>query len=103
MKNCKIIIDLLPNYIEKLTSRETNKYIQKHLKKCNKCKHILELMDSDIGEDEIEKLNMEYEASYFIKVGRIYSILKFIIFTILLILIFLSVTQIIILIQLLEK
>ena len=28
---CKIIQDLLPNYIENLTSEETNSYIKEHL------------------------------------------------------------------------
>ena len=28
---CKVVQDLLPSYIEKLTSKETNEYIEKHL------------------------------------------------------------------------
>ena len=28
MKNCKIVQDLLPNYIEKLTNDETNKFVE---------------------------------------------------------------------------
>ena len=32
MKNCKIVQDLLPNYIEKLTNEETNSC--KTLRKC---------------------------------------------------------------------
>ena len=31
-KDCKIILDLLPNYVEKVTSKETNSYIEEHLK-----------------------------------------------------------------------
>lgn len=30
---CKIVQDLLPNYIEKLTSNETSEFINEHLKK----------------------------------------------------------------------
>ena len=33
-KDCKIVQDLLPNYIEKLTNEETNNYIEDHLKEC---------------------------------------------------------------------
>ena len=33
-KDCKIVQDLLPNYIEKLTNEETNKYIEEHLNEC---------------------------------------------------------------------
>lgn len=37
-KDCKIIQDLLPNYIEKLTTEETNNYIEEHFKICENCK-----------------------------------------------------------------
>ena len=33
-RDCKIIQDLLPNYIEKLTNEETNNFIEEHLKEC---------------------------------------------------------------------
>lgn len=35
--SCNIIEDLLPNYIEKLTSEETNKEIETHLASCENC------------------------------------------------------------------
>ena len=41
-RDCKIVRDLLPNYIEKLTDEETNKYIEEHLNSCMECKRILE-------------------------------------------------------------
>ena len=31
---CKIVTDLLPNYIENLTSEDTNKFIEEHLNSC---------------------------------------------------------------------
>ena len=37
-RNCKIVQDLLPNYIEKLTTEETNQFIEEHLKECDECK-----------------------------------------------------------------
>ena len=46
--DCKIIQDLLPNYVEELTNEETNKFIQKHLEECNECKRILENMQKDL-------------------------------------------------------
>lgn len=39
---CKIINDLLPNYVENLTSKETDKFIENHIKTCTKCKEKLE-------------------------------------------------------------
>ena len=33
-RDCKIVQDLLPNYIDKLTSSESNEYIDEHIKSC---------------------------------------------------------------------
>ena len=46
-KICKIVQDLLPNYIENLTSKETNIFIEGHLNTCSNCKNILENMKND--------------------------------------------------------
>ena len=48
-RDCKIVQDLLPNYIEKLTNEETNKYITEHLNECKDCKKVLKEMQNDIG------------------------------------------------------
>ncbi|MFR5683809.1 MAG: hypothetical protein ACLUD1_07125 [Clostridia bacterium] len=45
---CIIIQDLLPNYIEKLTSDETKQYSKEHLKRCQKCQKILKNMKEKI-------------------------------------------------------
>ena len=36
-RDCKLVLDLLPNYIEKLTNEETNNFIEEHLKGCEEC------------------------------------------------------------------
>jgi hypothetical protein len=46
---CSIVQDLLPNYIEKLTSNETNIVIEKHLETCENCKEVYEQMTVDVG------------------------------------------------------
>ena len=46
-KNCKIVQDLLPNYIEKLTNEETNTFIEEHLKECDECREIFSNMQKD--------------------------------------------------------
>ena len=46
-KDCKIIKDLLPSYIDKLTSDETNIFIEDHLKECNSCTESFENMSSN--------------------------------------------------------
>ena len=55
MKNCNIIKDLLPSYIEKLTSIETSTFIEKHLEECNECKNIFNNMNQE------DKDNIEYD------------------------------------------
>lgn len=47
-RNCKIVQDLLPNFIENLTSEETNEFIEEHLKECNDCKRDLENAKKDL-------------------------------------------------------
>ena len=47
-RDCQIVQDLLPNYIENLTNKETNKYIEEHLNECEECKKIFENMQKEI-------------------------------------------------------
>lgn len=47
-RECKIIQDLLPNYVENLTNEETNKFIDEHLTDCEDCKKVLESMKKEI-------------------------------------------------------
>ena len=51
---CEIIKDLLPSYIDELTSNESNKEIENHIKTCSKCRAELESMKQDIHIDELE-------------------------------------------------
>jgi hypothetical protein len=55
MKNeirCSIVQDLLPNYIEKLASEDTNQVIEEHLENCEDCKKVYNQMVADIGKTE---------------------------------------------------
>lgn len=49
---CNIVQDLLPNYIEKLTSDDTNQALEQHLDTCEGCKKAYEQMADDIGSPE---------------------------------------------------
>ncbi len=42
---CKIVQDLLPNYIENLTSNETSEFIKGHLDNCKECNEIYNKMN----------------------------------------------------------
>lgn len=58
MKNeldCEIVQDLLPNYIEGLTSEYTNESIKFHLNNCESCEKTYELL----SEDENDKVLVE--------------------------------------------
>ena len=65
-KDCKIVQDLLPNYIDKLTSKETNIYIEEHINGCKECKKILDNMQKDIQlqEKKLEKKKVKYIKKY---------------------------------------
>lgn len=54
-KDCKIVQDLLPNYIENLTNEETNKFVEEHLKTCEDCKKIYDNMKKDLNTDNKTK------------------------------------------------
>lgn len=58
-KDCKIVQDLLPNYIEKLTNEETNMYIEEHLKECSECKQIFENMKQELIDNKPSKNSKE--------------------------------------------
>ena len=45
---CKIVQDLLPNYVEGLTNEETNLFIEEHLRECNTCKKMFNNMKTEI-------------------------------------------------------
>lgn len=65
-KDCKIVQDLLPNYIEHLTSEETNKYIEEHLATCEECKKILKNMQKEMKTDgeKIDGREVDYIKKY---------------------------------------
>lgn len=59
-RECEIVRDLLPNYIDKLTSGETNKFIEEHIKTCEDCRRIYDNMKIEFykqEKDEKESIN----------------------------------------------
>lgn len=83
--NCKLVQDLLPNYIEKITTQETNEFVEKHLNDCEVCKKIYLNMTSDIEKEnvkntEVVKTIKRYKRKIFlIKFIIIFIILGFLI------------------------
>ena len=65
-KECKIVQDLLPSYIEKLTDNETNQFIEEHLKNCKECQKVLNDMEEKLSAntEDIEKKKVNYLKKY---------------------------------------
>lgn len=85
-KECYMIQDLLPSYIDKLTSSETNKYIENHISSCQECKNVLKNMqinNKDNEETIIEKKDkikyINFAKKYNIKFNTLKIILAIII------------------------
>lgn len=77
-KDCNIIQDLLPNYIENLTSENTNKFIEAHIDGCKTCEEILENMKTDLKQKpKPEKREIKYakKVALKLKVLRIFIII----------------------------
>lgn len=72
--NCKIIQDLLPNYIEGLTNEETNDFIEKHMEECNKCKETLRNMQNTLKINNT--INNVKEVKYIKKYNKKLRLLK---------------------------
>lgn len=66
-RDCKIVQDLLPNYIENLTDQVTNEYIEEHIAKCPECARVLKDMN---GEIKLEQINQDKEIKYLKAIKR---------------------------------
>ena len=51
---CEIIKDLLPSYIDGLTSAESNAEIEEHLETCQECREALDQMKADVHVQNVE-------------------------------------------------
>lgn len=52
---CEIIRDLLPSYIDGLTSNESNQEIEKHLGTCKECRECLTAMEEELPAEDIKR------------------------------------------------
>lgn len=51
---CEIVKDLLPSYIDGLTSSESNSEVEEHLETCQECKETLALMKTEVIIENVE-------------------------------------------------
>ncbi len=88
---CHIVRDLFPNYIEKLTSEETNQEIRKHLEECPQCRNEYGVINKPIPEiiqEELEnnKQEVNYLKKYSKKMKRTFKVIGVLVFAIIVIL-----------------
>lgn len=55
---CEVVRDLLPNYIEELTSAETNDAVYRHMERCEACKKLHEKLKADMAVPKFEKKDL---------------------------------------------
>lgn len=60
MNNCEIIKDLLPLYVDDLTSQETNKFIETHIDSCESCKEEFDRMQKFQPTDNSDLKAIDY-------------------------------------------
>ncbi len=71
-KDCKIVQDLLPNYIDKLTANDTNEFIEEHLKECEECNNVFKNMNEKIERENVDiKQEINYAKKYNVKYKKI--------------------------------
>ena len=79
-KNCKIVKDLLPSYIDNLLSDETNKFVEDHICSCKNCKKYFDEMNSELDKEKIKDMEMVKEVKkYKRKIFRLKAIITLII------------------------
>ena len=100
-RNCKIVRDLFPSYIDGLTNEETNLYIEDHLNNCEQCKEILENMQKELIQENTKKDSREVK--YIKKYNKKLKILKIVLIGILAIFLLTYIRKMVILISLNNK
>lgn len=76
-KECEIVKDLLPSYVENLVSGETKKYVECHITNCSECRRISEDMkENNIIESKQNLKEEEVEIKHIKKYKRKMTILK---------------------------
>lgn len=101
INDCELVKDLLPNYIDNLTSDETNDFIESHVNQCSECKLLLEEMKKSSVSDE--KVKSKKFVNFAKKYNKKLKILKFIVLLILAVILFHLIRNLIIVVPLMNK
>jgi len=71
-KECEIVKDLLPGYVEKTLRNETNEFVEEHIKDCTSCNDMLAMLKEEKNTD----INQDEEIDYLKKYNRKTKILE---------------------------
>lgn len=94
--NCDIIKDLLPGYIDKMSSESTNKLVIEHLQKCKNCSTALADMNKDIDSELLFNQNEQIDYLKGFRRDKIRAIIKTIlIFSIIILVLFLFLQEVV--------
>ena len=64
---CEIIQDLLPSYIDELTSDVTNREVEAHMEGCEQCRNVFRQMKApniEMADNEEKEIDFEKEMRY---------------------------------------
>lgn len=92
---CDVIQDLLPSYLDKITSETTNKLVKNHLQSCNKCSKILEEMNKEVDTDVFNQNEQIDYLKGFRKEKKVAIIKAICIFIIIILLLFLFLQEVV--------
>ena len=67
---CEMIQDLMPLYVEHLTSDVTNSKVQEHLTECSECTEKYQRMNVSVAQDYMKQFEAKKEIDYLKKVRR---------------------------------
>lgn len=76
--DCELVKDLLPSYVDNLTSADTNEFIEAHIKNCSECKVLLDEMKKGATTDD-EKTKSKKFVNFAKKYKKKLRIFKFIV------------------------
>ncbi len=60
MLSCNVVEDLMPSFLELLTSNETNDEINAHLEQCEHCRQTMDILSSELSLEKAPKPQMNF-------------------------------------------
>lgn len=74
MMECNIIRDLMPSYVDGLTSEESGRAVEEHVQECAECRDFLHAMKADLESEkypDIDRVQAETEVQAFKKLKKV--------------------------------